>query len=491
MIAPPRPFCIPAVILLLFLAGCASPGKDAGAGSPNILFVFTDDQAAWTMGPGSDPQFRTPHLDRIVREGAWLGNAFVVTPVCSPSRATLLTSRYGIEVGLTDWIHLYKEPALGLDPRVTTWPKVLQAHGYTTGLVGKWHLGRLKRFHPSRYGYDSYMGTITARDANMNPTLEKDGRRRPFEGFMPEIFADHAIQFIRDNRDGPFALCVNFRVPHKGSWGRIPEAQWAAFKDRDVRLPDPDYPNLDRRRAVAELRRYLNVVDVLDRNVGRLLDTLDELNLRDRTIVVHTSDHGFNVGHHALSGKGNADWMLLRQPDPRSWPDKERPNLFDTSIRVPCAVRWPGVIEAGTVVDRTVTNLDWFPTLLAMADAAPPKNWTLRGRDFLPLLRGQTIEGWDDDLYCEYSPHADLRHDHMRMWRTREWKLVRHFTRPRRDELYHLSVDPGETRNLIKESDPRIKEIVGKLHRRILKKMRELQDPVLELLEQTQPEMLR
>ena len=188
----------------------AAEGKTSSR--PNILFILTDDQAAWTVGRGSDPQFHTPNMDRLVREGAQMVNAFVVTPVCSPSRATLLTGRYGTELGITEWIHLHKEPALGLAPSVTTWPKVLQAAGYTTGLVGKWHLGRLRRFHPRHYGYDYSMGTITARDKNIDPVLEKDGRRQPFKGLMPDILTDYAIQFIRRNKDRLFPLPARARA---------------------------------------------------------------------------------------------------------------------------------------------------------------------------------------------------------------------------------------------------------------------------------------
>jgi len=480
---------IAATLLARHPATAAWGATDKARDKPNILFILTDDQAAWTVGRGSDPQFRTPNMDRLTRESAQLVNAFVVTPVCSPSRATLLTGRYGTEVGITEWIHLYKEPALGLDPAVTTWPKLLQAAGYTTGLVGKWHLGRLRRFHPRHYGYDYYMGTITARDRNINPILEKDGRRQPFKGLLPDILTDDAIGFIRENKDRPFALSMHFRVPHQGSW-RVPEAESLPFDKRPVQVPDPEYPNLDAERAVTALRRYMAVVHILDRNVGRLLDTLDELNLTDHTIVILTSDHGFNVGHHGLLGKGNADWMLTRQPRPDLWRDKERPNLFDTSIRVPCLVRWPGVIKPATVVDQTVTNLDWFPTLLAMASVEPPTNWPHHGRNFLPLLTGQAIEGWDNDLYCEYSVHADPLHDHIRMWRTPKWKLVRHFTRSKRDELYHLAADPGETTNLIRDPDPKVQRVIKTLHARIIRQMHRLNDPVIELLEQEDPASL-
>jgi hypothetical protein len=142
------------------LAGCAavgSPGRVPGTveSRPNILFIYTDDQASWAVHAARDghPDLRTPNLDRLIREGAYLPNSFVVTPVCSPSRAQLKTSRYGSELGITDWINARRQPGIGLPGEVPTWPQALSEAGYTVGLLGKWHLGTLPHFHPRHHGF--------------------------------------------------------------------------------------------------------------------------------------------------------------------------------------------------------------------------------------------------------------------------------------------------------------------------------------------------
>ena len=186
------------------------------------------------------------------------------------------------------------------------------------------------------------------------------------------------------------------------------------------------------------------------------------------------------MGHHALQHKGNASWMLMKEFLPPATPtisQGRRPNMFDTSIHIPLAIRWPGVIKPGTVNSHTLSHLDWFPTLTAIAGAAIPAGTIIRGRDAGPLLRGEA-KNWNDDFYAEYS----MRHGaqvHMRMYRTPEWKLIRDFNNEGRDELYHLTADPDETRNLIAEGSPAVKKILADLDTRILAKMEELKDPAL------------
>ncbi|MYA80713.1 MAG: sulfatase-like hydrolase/transferase, partial [Acidobacteriia bacterium] len=155
--------------LVLMLCGC-SPRP---ASRPNIVFIFTDDQAPWALGASGYPHALTPNIDRLFNEGAYLVNAFTTKPVCSPSRAGLMASRYGSELGLTEWIHPRREPELGLDPTVVTWPEVLQRNGYRTGLVGKWHLGVPDRYHPTRTGFEYFMGFRTGGTTPSNPVLEK------------------------------------------------------------------------------------------------------------------------------------------------------------------------------------------------------------------------------------------------------------------------------------------------------------------------------
>ncbi len=449
------------------------------ARGPNILFIVADDHGPWAVGVAGNRQAFTPNLDRLAQEGAYFVNAFSVTPVCSPSRAEIMTSRYGTEVGITEWLHPQRDRGRGLPAELLTWPELLKQAGYVTGLIGKWHLGLEDKYHPTRHGYDYFFGFRGGGNRPKDPSLEKDGQVRRFKGFTPEILTDAAIAFLEKNRDKPFALSVHFRAPH-APWLPVPEAAWEPYASLDPALPHPDYPGLDIPRAKRMMREYLASVRSVDLNVGRLLDAVDRLGLRDSTIVIYTSDHGYNMAHNGIWHKGNGHW-LLKNPPPATpnIPRGQRPNLYDNSLRVPFFVRWPGVVEPGRKVTETISFLDILPTFAAIAGATIPKETIVRGRNFLPLLEGKKVP-WDNDLYAEYSTRHQSR-THMRCYRTPEWKLVRDFLNPGRDELYHLTVDPEERHNLIDATDPAIRAVVRALDKRILEHMEMLGDPVLEL----------
>jgi uncharacterized sulfatase len=201
------------------------------------------------------------------------------------------------------------------------------------------------------------------------------------------------------------------------------------------------------------MREYLGAVASVDRNIGRILDTLDELQIADDTVVVFSSDHGYNLAHHGLWHKGNGRWLLTNNQGPRA-------NMYDHSLRVPAVVRWPNRLKPGARVDEIVLNIDWFPTLLAMADVKIPSDVLLRGKSFLPLLENQSIE-WRTSFYAEYQQkHVEVVDQ--RMWRTPAWKLVRD-SREGMDELYDLSDDPGERHNLIGDSSPRVRKALKRL----------------------------
>ncbi len=462
----------------------AVSAQSAQADRPNILFILTDDQGPWAMGvdPQRHPQLLdTPNMDRIAEEGAYFTQAFTPSPVCSPSRALLLTSRHSHELGITDWIHPRLEIGTGLDPDYVTWAEQLQDAGYQTGLVGKWHLGIPEKYHPTNHGYDYFMGFLSGGNDPENPTLEKNGETREFEGFTQNILTDHAIEFLERNQDQPFALSMHYRAPH-APWLPMPEEDWAPYRDLESPiLPDPDYPKLDTERANRVTREYLASVESVDRNVGRLLDTLDELGLAENTIVIFTSDHGYNLGHQGLMYKGNAHWLLTEFPEETDFvPGYRRPNMFDRSIRVPMAVRWPAEVEAGIRIDETVSFLDWSPTLLEMTGTETADDLTIRGRSFLGLLQGAEVSDWSNDLYGDYSMHNGAN-VHMRMYRTENWKLVRDFLDHSRDEFYNLAEDPDESNNLIDSSNPDVQEAVERLDAKLLEKMRETDDPALIL----------
>ena len=447
---------------------------------PNIVFIYTDDQAPWAIGVTEHPHVKTPNLDVLFRQGAYLKNAFTTTPVCSPSRASVLTSRYGSELGITDWLNPRAEPKAGLKPGTLTWVELLRQAGYRTGLVGKWHLGLTDEMHPTQFGYEYFMGFRGGGTSPRNPTLEKDAATRKFEGFTPDILTNHAVEFIRDAGDKPFCLSLHFRAPH-ARWLPVAEEDWSPFQSLDPTIPNPDYPRLDIPRVKRMTREYLASVHSVDRNVGRLMKLLDESGLTDNTVVIFSSDHGYNMGHNGIWHKGNGHWVLTEPPPAtENIPQGQRPNMYDHSIRVPTAVRWSGVVKPGSIVEQTVSNLDWFPTLLAMANVPMPKNITVRGRNIVPLLQGQSIE-WNNDFYAEYSTKHQSR-THMRMYRTSQWKLIRDFCNSGRDELYDLKNDPAEANNLIHSQSAEIQKIIAELRQQILAQMKTIDDPVVKRL---------
>ena len=469
----------PLVSLLVVLLSALSALRAASA-PPNIVFIMADDQGPWAFHAGGDKRAHTPNMDRLAREGARFPSAFSPTPVCSPARASLLTSRYGSELGIVDWINPAADRGLGLSADVPTWPRLLQKAGYTTGLVGKWHVGDLDEQHPTKRGYDTFYGFRGGGTPPKDPVLEKDGVSAKREGFIVELIADEAIAWLqRQNAGRPFALSVHFREPH-AAYLPVRDEDWAWFKDTDPAVPEPDIAGLDTARVKKTTREYFASVAALDRNLGRILDALDRLKLTANTLVIYTSDHGYNLGHHGLLFKGNAQWMLTKEampPGTRNIPTGQRPNLFDTSLKVPMVIRWPGVVRPGTVNPHTLSHLDWLPTFAALGGATIPAGTVLRGRDLGPLLRGEA-KNWNDDFYAEYS----MRHGaqtHLRCLRTTEWKLIRDFNTPDRDELYHLAADPDEKNNLIADPRPAVRRVIADLGARILARMTELKDPAL------------
>jgi choline-sulfatase len=448
--------------------GTLVPGVVAAAAPrrPNVVFICTDDQARWAVAAYGNPEIVTPNLDRLAREGALFRNAFTVTPVCSPSRASLMTSRYSTQFGIADWIDPDKEPNLGLAPSAVLWPELLKAHGYATALLGKWHLGTQPEFHPTRQGYDHFFGFLNGGNRPIDPRLEVQGALQDLKGSLPDLLIDEAIRYVDAHREGPFLLSVHFREPH-APYAPVPPEDSEPYRTLDPTIPS--YPGLPVARVKQLTREYYASVHAVDRNVGRLLDRLDALGLTGDTIVFFTSDHGYMIGHHGLHHKGNGIWIAEGQKGPR-------PNMFDDSIRVPLLVRWPGVVQAGATIDAVVSNLDIFPTVLDLVGLGVPDNLKIEGRSFAPLLRGESIP-WDDTLFGQYDMHhtKDAR---MRMIRTPDWKLIRHLEPGGTDELYHIAPasDPGETENLA--DSPAHAEQLKKLDDRLKQWMRSITDPV-------------
>lgn len=455
-----------ALSIALLGAPAARSAAEETPARPNIVSIVTDDQAHWSLGAYGNRDSRTPNMDRICREGARFLNAFTVTPVCSPSRASFLTGLYGTQVGITDYLSPEENQAgMGLPPETTTWPEVLQRNGYRTALLGKWHLGAQPRFHPTRHGFDHFFGFLGGGNRPVDPTLEVEGKETALNGPLPDLLTDEAMRFVETNRARPFALLIHYRAPHL-PYGPVPAEDAAPFRDLDPAIPQ--LAGLDAAQVKRWTRDYYASIHSVDRNLGRLLAKLDGLDLSRRTIVMFTSDHGYNIGHHMIHTKGNGFWVAGGVSGPK------RPNMWENSIRIPLAIRWPGTIKPGTEIAEPVANIDTLASVLGMLKIPMPASLKQQGTDFSPLLRGEPA-GRRDAIYGQYDLH-NLGLAYMRMIRTDGWKLVRHYRQNGMDELYDLAADADETRNLYRNAAHRTTR--DDLQKRLESWMRSIDDPL-------------
>ncbi len=396
-----------------------------GSRPPNVVFILTDDQGQWTLGCYGNREIRTPHLDQLAAGGARLTRAFAATPVCSPSRATFFTGKIPSQHGIQDWIQ-HENTGAGarrfLDGQ-TTFAKVLADAGYRVGLSGKWHMG--DSVTPQQ-GFSSWFAMPTGGTPKtyQDPEMIWEGQTRVYPGYVTEILTDKAIEFIEQARQYPFCCFLSYNAPHTPYAG-TPERYLARY--RDSRLESfPDEP-LDERntglgrnnhRRRESMIHYSAMITALDENVGRLLARLDDLGLRQNTLVVFAADQGFMCGHHGLWGKGNGSWPF---------------NMYEESILMPMIWNHPGRIPAGGTVDAMVSSYDFGPTLLDYLGRRG-----LPGRSYAPLLQGRKTR-WENKVYGEYQ--------YTRMVRTERWKYV-HRTEGFLSELFDLETDPGERRNV-------------------------------------------
>lgn len=454
-------------LLKTFLALCVSlsfPSAFAlSATQPNLVAIVADDLAAWTLGCYGGKEIPTPNLDRLAAEGVRFENAFVHTPVCSPSRATYLTGLLPCQIGFSDWLNPKQEKTQGIRPDAKSWPSVLLENGYVTGLIGKWHVGSGEKSLPWHNGIQEFTGNLGGgwRPDKVNFVTEKGGTFSP-PGFSVEICTDLAMMFIDRHKEQPFALLVHYREPH-AAYVPMPEQDMESSRAAMIKVPE--YPGLKQPYATNERRDYYAAVAALDRNVGRILDHLKKSGLAKNTIVTFTSDHGYNVGEHGIQHKGNGRWITTDHFN------EPAPNMFDSSLRIPLLVSGPAVRKPGSVVGAWVTNRDTFPSMLGLLGVAIPADAPPLARDFSPSVRGEALaaEMFPNELFGQYDLVNFPIHARMRMIRTERWKLLLRLDDRTQSELYDLRADPDERHNLFgsEGSGPVIEELTNRLHQRM------------------------
>jgi arylsulfatase A-like enzyme len=437
-----------AIIAGLMLAGaCLAAAKEPRW---NIITLLADDQAEWAVGAYGNSEVRTPHIDRLAAQGVRFANAFATSPVCTPSRLSFLTGLESVQVGTMN------DPTSGA-PRtplpygVPSWPTVLEKTGYRTAFIGKWDLGNAPEHSPLHYGFDYFFGFRAGSNYSKDPYLARgDGLHSRHEGYTDDILTDDAIAYLEKHGDRPFALLINYRAPHL-PYHPMPPADGDAVAGVDPVAPNqldsgiPGVAALYDQHLVKERRDYYANAHTVDRNVGRLLEALERLDLAANTIIVFTSDNGYLLGERGLFNKGPAAPIQYSMfPDNRLlWAI----NLWDLSIRVPMIVRWPGVADAGTVLPHFVTITDIYDTVLGMLEIPNDRAGLGAGRDFSPLLRGEDI-AWRDAVFGQYTSDRIGNTEFIRMVRTNRWKLVVSALNPSANRLYDLENDPHEIENL-------------------------------------------
>jgi arylsulfatase A len=403
--------------------GFLAEARAAEAARPNIIFILADDLGINDLACYGRREHRTPHLDQLARDGTRFTSAYCAQPICSPSRAAILTGRAPARLHLTTFLPgradapsqklLHPKIQQQLPLEETTLAEVLKKEGYATACVGKWHLGG-KGFLPADQGFDF----VHAGRANTKPS-EAEGGKGEYD------LTQTALRFIETNRARPFFLYLPHNSPH------------IAYSAKT---------NLIAKNSAAFEPVYAAMIETLDDTVGLLLAKLDALGLRTNTLVIFTSDNG---GLHVPEG----GHQRITDNSPFR---AGKGFLYEGGLRVPLIVRWPGRVPAGRVTDVPVINTDWLPTLLELASAPAAKN--LDGESFATLLTGGA--GKTRTLHWYFPHYTNQGSRPGAASRQGDWKLVEHLdTAPRQPELYNLTRDPGETNNLASQEKQRVEEM--------------------------------
>ncbi len=406
----------------------------AAAARTNVVMFMTDDHGAWATGTYGCGEMHTPNIDGLAAGGVKFSRAFACTPVCSPSRVTYLTGAIPSRHGVQDW--LIPEDSFGPTTRnwyagLTPYSEILARNGYNLGMCGKWHMGRDDK---AQAGFSYWASVPGGGGTYRDPSFVVNGEARAMRGFKTDLVTDFALDFLsRLKRDEPFYLLVPFYAPHT-PYDYQPEEYRKWYEGSRFscfpRTPMNPWQNRDlanHHNNVQSMHAYSALVAGVDYNVGRVLKRLEEMGVRENTLVVFTADQGWNAGHHGVWGKGNGTVPF---------------NMYEESLRVPMIWNHPGGIKAGQTLNPIVSSYDYFPTILDYLGINEPRDRRLPGRSYAGFLRGGRPQ-WRNRLYFEYEYVRGIRTENLKyIERTKEWP----------SELFDLEADPGETRNLIDDA---------------------------------------
>jgi N-acetylglucosamine-6-sulfatase len=436
------------------LSACQAPPPAPAAGPPNIVVILVDDLRWDDLGIAGHPFVETPAIDRMAREGVRFLNAFATTPLCSPSRASILTGQYAHTHGIVD--NTARDAA---SHRLKTLALPLQQAGYRTAFFGKWHMGNDDSPRPGFTHWVAMRGQGEALD----PQFNVNGTRVRENGYVTDLLTDHVLRFVRQTGNEPFLVFLAHKalhpnivqhddgstsaVPgqgegfipaprHQGRYADAPLPRRPSVGPAPVRKPAllrslPGVPPLGPATATPDrdIRGRLEMLLAVDESLDRIVATLKEAGTLDRTVIVVMSDHGYFYGEHDLN--------------------EERRLAYEESARIPLIVRYPPLAPAGATPGELVQAIDLAPTVLELAGVSDPT--PRQGKSLVPLLRGEQPP-WRKSVLIEYysdTVFPRIRNMGYQAVRTERYKYIHYLELPGMDELYDLESDPHELDNLI------------------------------------------
>ena len=428
------------ILLAMVLFGCQQSGV-----RPNVLLIITDDQGYGDLGFHGNHIIQTPNLDELAAESVRMQN-FYVSPVCAPTRSSLMTGRYSLRTGVHDTYH---GGAIMAAEEVTI-AEMLKDAGYSTGAFGKWHLGDNYPSRPIDQGFDESVihlsggmgqpGDFTTYfrfdSSYFDPVLWHNGRMESYDGYCSDIFTEEALNFIQEKRQNPFFCYLAFNAPHTPL--QVPCEYYMKYRNVDPaagfekdEIPFPEMSEKDKEDA----RKIYAMIENIDDNVGKLLQNLSDLGIEENTLVIFMTDNGPEQNRYVGGFRGKKSWV------------------YEGGVRVPFFIRYPGMFRGDRDIEGNAAHIDILPTLASICGAPLPQGVEIDGKDMLPLINGTGPVGEERSLFFYWTRNFPELYNNVALMKGK-YKLVGHTSFDAgidEFQLYDLEKDPFELDNIVGE----------------------------------------
>jgi len=428
------------LIVFIVFNSCISPIENK---KPNVIIIMTDDQGFGDLGINKNPNIITPNIDQFASESVQFDN-FFVSPVCAPTRASLMTGRYSLRTGVRD---TYNGGAI-MSNTETTIAEILKEADYSTGIFGKWHLGDNYPFRPSEQGFDEsiihlaggigQVGDFTnyykGNTSYFDPILWKNNKKNQYDGYCSDIFAENAVKFIEKNKNKPFFCYLSFNAPHTPL--QVPKKYYNMYKDLDPELGfiDESLASKMSEKDKEDARRIYGMVTNIDDNVGKVLNKLTELGIEEETIIIFMTDNGPQQFRYNSNMKGL------------------KGTVYNGGTRVPFYIKYAEKFKNSKVISRMSAHIDILPTILELCNLKIPSDRKIDGQSLVPLINSKPFN--DRHLFSYWTRRFPEKYINMSI-QNDNYKLVGNndYNGKIKDfELYDLIADPLESKNVINQN---------------------------------------